>query len=94
MALLESFLQQKISILTNDGRNLVGTLRGVDQCINGIVEDCQERVYTTQGVNKVDLGLYIVRGDNIAVIGEIDQEIDDQLDLSGLRGEPLKPIVH
>ena len=40
------------------------------------------------------LGLYIIRGDNIAVIGELDEELDKQLDLSSIRAPPLKSIMH
>ncbi len=40
------------------------------------------------------LGLYIVRGDNIAVVGEVDEEADAELDLASMMAEPLKPVVH
>jgi len=81
-------------VITNDGRNIVGTLRGVDQCINVIVEECHERVYSQNGIHKVPLGLYVIRGDNIAVVGEVDTELDDQIDFAKTKGEPLKPVVH
>ncbi len=43
-----------------------GTLKGFDQTINLIMDECHERVYTaTAGVEQVPLGLYIVRGDNV-----------------------------
>ena len=40
------------------------------------------------------LGLHIVRGDNIAVIGEVDEELDKRWDLTSVRAEPLISIVH
>lgn len=40
------------------------------------------------------LGLYIIRGDNIAVIGEIDEEADSNLDLSSIRADPLNAVVY
>ena len=40
------------------------------------------------------LGLYIIRGDNIAVIGELDEELDASLDLSTIHAAPLKAIHH
>ena len=46
------------------------------------------------GVKQVVLGLHIVRGDNIAVIGEIDEELDKRWDLSSVRAEPITSIVH
>lgn len=45
---------------------LQGTLKGFDQTINLILDDSFERVYSTsQGVEQVVLGLYIIRGDNV-----------------------------
>ena len=46
------------------------------------------------GVEQVVLGLHIVRGDNIAVIGEIDEELDKRWDLGSVRAEPITSIVH
>lgn len=46
------------------------------------------------GIEQVVLGLYIIRGDNIAVVGELDTVLDAQTDLSAVRAEALKPVVH
>jgi small nuclear ribonucleoprotein (snRNP)-like protein len=55
-----------VLVLTNDGRAVVGTLRGYDQATNLALEDCHERVFSRgQGVERVPLGLYFVRGDNV-----------------------------
>ena len=43
---------------------------------------------------QVPLGLYIVRGDNIAIVGEVDPQLDNGTDWANLRAEPLKHIVH
>ena len=40
------------------------------------------------------LGLYIVRGDNVAVIGEVDEEIDQSLALADIKAQPLNAVVH
>jgi U6 snRNA-associated Sm-like protein LSm8 len=48
----------------------------------------------SSGVEQAVLGLYIIRGDNIAVIGELDEELDKELDLSNIRAPPMKSIVH
>uniref|UniRef100_A0A453A5M5 LSM8 homolog, U6 small nuclear RNA associated n=1 Tax=Aegilops tauschii subsp. strangulata TaxID=200361 RepID=A0A453A5M5_AEGTS len=37
-----------ISVITNDGRNIVGTLRGFDQATNIILDESHERVYSTK----------------------------------------------
>ncbi|KAG5534418.1 hypothetical protein RHGRI_022518 [Rhododendron griersonianum] len=84
-----------ISVITNDGRNIVGVLKGFDQATNIILDESHERVYSTkEGVQQLVLGLYIIRGDNISIVGEIDEELDAGLDLSKLRAHPLKPVIH
>ncbi|KAK3025528.1 hypothetical protein RJ639_041520 [Escallonia herrerae] len=102
-----------ISVITNDGRNIVvssavakswGVLKGFDQATNIILDESHERVYSTkrsvktqaagcskEGVQQLVLGLYIIRGDNISIVGELDDELDASLELSELRGHPLKP---
>jgi len=91
---LESFVNRIVSIITSDGRNFVGTMKGFDQTINLILDDSHERVYSSAGVEQITLGLHIIRGDNVAVIGELDEEIDARLDMSAIRAEPLNAIVH
>ncbi|XP_013416910.1 U6 snRNA-associated Sm-like protein LSm8 isoform X2 [Lingula anatina] len=74
---------------------IVGTLKGFDQTINLILDESHERVYSSQqGVEQVVLGLYIIRGDNVAVVGEIDDEADKQVDYVNIRAEPLNPVQH
>ncbi|KAL8532240.1 hypothetical protein ACS0TY_008735 [Phlomoides rotata] len=91
---LETLVDQTISVITNDGRNIVGVLKGFDQATNIILDESHERVYSTkEGVQQLVLGLYIIRGDNI-IVGELDEELDASLDLSKLRAHPLKPVIH
>ncbi|XP_067000723.1 U6 snRNA-associated Sm-like protein LSm8 [Anabrus simplex] len=92
---LESYINRTVSVITCDGRNFVGTLKGYDQTINLILDESHERVYSsTQGVEQVVLGLHIIRGDNVAIVGEIDEALDARLDLSTIRAEPLNAVVH
>eukprot|EP00808_Paulinella_micropora_P023203 g79882.t1 len=92
---IEKYVDQIINVITNDGRNIVGILRGFDQAINLIVEECHERVYSKEEpIKQVPLGLYIIRGDNVAVVGEVDEDMDSAIDRGKLRAEPLKPVVH
>ncbi|KMZ59617.1 N-alpha-acetyltransferase 38, NatC auxiliary subunit [Zostera marina] len=92
---LESLVDQMISVITNDGRNIVGILKGFDQATNIILDESHERVYSTrEGVQQLVLGLYIIRGDNISVVGELDEDLDSNLDLSTVKAHPLKPVIH
>ena len=53
-------------MITNDGRNIVGNLRGFDQATNLILDECHERIFSPiEGVQQEVLGLYVIRGDNM-----------------------------
>ncbi|XP_017781338.1 PREDICTED: U6 snRNA-associated Sm-like protein LSm8 [Nicrophorus vespilloides] len=92
---LDIFVNHTVSIITTDGRNFIGTLKGFDQTINLILDESHERVYSsTTGIEQVMLGLHIIRGDNVAIIGLIDEEIDNRLNLPSIKAEPLNAIVH
>ncbi|CAK7330561.1 unnamed protein product [Dovyalis caffra] len=78
---LETLVDQTISVITNDGRNIVGVLKGFDQATNIILDESHERVYST-------------KADPISIVGELDEELDAHLDLSSLRAHPLKPVIH
>lgn len=68
-----------------------------------ILSDCEERIYSTdEGVETVPLGLYIIRGDTVylysflilisVVVGEINQELDNQIEFDRVRAHPLNSI--
>jgi U6 snRNA-associated Sm-like protein LSm8 len=90
---LSSYKDKLVTVITNDGRNIVGKLRGFDQTINIILEHSHERIFSPHcGVVRNDLGLYLIRGDNISIIGELDEEADAARDLDAVRAEPLHPV--
>ena len=92
---MAEFKDKIVSIITCDGRNIVGTLKGLDQQTNVILQDCHERMYSqTSGVEQEVLGLYIIRGGNVGIIGIVDEAIDEKLDLKELRGDNCRPITH
>ena len=72
-----------------------GLLKGIDNNYSMILQDSYERVFSaTAGVEQVTLGLYILRGDNVATIGEIDADVDGRLDWALLKADPLGHIVY
>mmetsp|Transcript_817 Transcript_817/g.1901 ORF Transcript_817/g.1901 Transcript_817/m.1901 type:complete len:101 (-) Transcript_817:95-397(-) len=91
---LAPYIDSNVSIITNDGKHIVGILKGFDQATNLILEGSHERVYSPDGVEEHEIGLYLVRGDSIAVVGEMDEELDSQIDLSAVRGHPLHEVTH
>ncbi|KAG5454247.1 hypothetical protein CRM22_002925 [Opisthorchis felineus] len=92
---LEAYVGRMVNVITADGRTIVGTLKGFDNVINLVIKDSQERVFSpTEGVEQVPLGLFIIRGQNVALVGEIDEDLDRRIDFSSIRAEPLNPVIH
>lgn len=51
---LQGLLDSRVSVITNDGRNIVGMLKGLDQKLNIVLEECHERVFAADaGVEQV-----------------------------------------
>lgn len=45
-----------------------GILKGEDQCVNIILDNCQERIYSIdEGVKMDEIGVYLIRGDDMYV---------------------------
>jgi U6 snRNA-associated Sm-like protein LSm8 len=89
-----SYGQETVGVITCDGRVIVGQLRGYDQLQNLILCNCHERVFSTDApVELVPLGLYVIRGDNIVLIHEIDESLDAKIDLNTLRAKPLRHVT-
>jgi U6 snRNA-associated Sm-like protein LSm8 len=92
---IEVYLNQCVSVITNDGKVIVGILRGYDFNTNIVLSECHERVFSNrEGVRPVQLGIYLIRGDNVAVIGLVDETLDSEIDYSSLLASPLSAIQH
>jgi len=93
MSSLQGYVDRRVLLVLQDGRAIIGVLAGYDQKSNVVLSDSKERVYSLdEGVEEVPLGLYLVKGDMIILIGEIDEERDRATDLSTIRAEPIPPI--
>ena len=82
-------------MITNDGRNFVGILVSFDQKTNLILQNCVERVYisATKEMQSDEMGVYFLRGDNVAVIGEIDVKLEDSIDYAKIKAAPIKSML-
>lgn len=95
---LSEWTNKTIFVLTCDGRTIVGTLAGYDQLQNLILKSCEERVHSPDGpVDVVPLGLYVIRGDNVAVIADTREEEgkgqEGKERWREVRAEPVKSVV-
>jgi small nuclear ribonucleoprotein len=61
---LEKSINQKLTLLLKDGRNLEGTLSGYDEYMNMVLSDVEEDI----GEAKRKLGTVILRGNNVVSI--------------------------
>ncbi|CAN6926046.1 unnamed protein product [Brassica oleracea var. botrytis] len=74
---LASYLDRKILVLLRDGRKLMGTLRSFDQFANAVLEGACERVIVGEQYCDIPLGLYVIRGENVVLIGDLDTEREE-----------------
>jgi U6 snRNA-associated Sm-like protein LSm1 len=82
-------VDKKVMIVLRDGRHLTGKLRSFDQFMNLILEDTFERVFLASKFSDVPLGLYIVRGDTIVLMGEVDA--DPEIEAANMGLEKVSP---
>ncbi|CAF2114636.1 unnamed protein product [Brassica napus] len=74
---LAAYLDKKLLVLLRDGRKLMGLLRSFDQFANAVIEEAYERVIVGDLYCDIPLGLYIIRGENVVLIGELDIEKEE-----------------
>jgi U6 snRNA-associated Sm-like protein LSm8 len=91
--LIEPFLNQAVIVSTLDGKVLTGTLSGLDPQCNLVISKCVERIFSVgEGVTVQEHGLFLLRGDNVATIGDLDDEVDNNVEWGVVRAEPIKSI--
>ncbi|WVQ78748.1 hypothetical protein IAT38_000835 [Cryptococcus sp. DSM 104549] len=93
MSSIESYIDHTVQVILYDGRIIVGKLKGYDPRTNLILADCVEREYSPEtGVEMVPLGLYVIKGDNVVLVGDVDEERDSTIDYTEVVAEPLPEI--
>ncbi|KAK1313640.1 hypothetical protein QJS10_CPA06g02522 [Acorus calamus] len=70
-------IEEKLLVLLRDGRKLLGILRSFDQFANAVLESACERVIVGDLYCDIPLGLYVIRGENVVLIGELDLEKEE-----------------
>ncbi len=63
-SLVERLLGQRVTLLLKDARQLAGTLLGVDEHMNLVLDDADE---TTAEISR-HLGRVVVRGSNVVTV--------------------------
>ncbi|KAF7931372.1 uncharacterized protein EAE98_002552 [Botrytis deweyae] len=95
---LSSYVNKKVLILTADSRTLVGTLLSCDQQTNLVLSQTIERIIRPpediEASIEVPHGLYLIRGDNVVVVGLVDEELDDSINWVEVRGAVIGGTKH
>lgn len=98
LLVLTAAFPEKILVITADGRTLVGTLLSCDQLTNIVLSETVERIIRPQDdpepSSEVSHGLYLVRGDNITICGLIDEDLDNSINWTEVRGEVIGGTKH
>jgi len=95
---LSSYVNKKVLILTADSRTLVGTLLSCDQMTNLVLSQTIERIIRPpedpESSSEVPHGLYLIRGDNVVVVGLVDEELDESINWVEVRGAVVGGTKH
>ncbi|XP_033254118.1 U6 snRNA-associated Sm-like protein LSm1 [Drosophila miranda] len=74
-------VDKKLMVLLRDGRTLIGYLRSVDQFANLVLQRTIERIHVGNQYGDIPRGVFIIRGENVVLLGEIDREMEQKLPL-------------
>lgn len=89
---------EKVCIITTDGRTLVGDLTAFDNNTNLVLSNTVERVIRPaddeEASSQVEHGLYLIRGDNVVIIGLVDEQLDESINWTKVRGEVIGGTKH
>lgn len=76
-AQLLDLTDKKLLLVLRDGRKLIGVLRSWDQFANLVLQETIERIFVEDVYADIVRGIYLVRGENVLLLGEIDLDKDD-----------------
>ncbi|KAL8867877.1 MAG: hypothetical protein Q9174_005374 [Haloplaca sp. 1 TL-2023] len=65
------FATEKLVLVLRDGRKLIGVLRSWDQFANLVLQDTIERIFIEDVYADISRGIFLVRGENVLLLGEI-----------------------
>ncbi|KAJ3250388.1 hypothetical protein HDU77_006722 [Chytriomyces hyalinus] len=88
---LQSYINQQVFVVTYDGRTIMGELKGFDQTCTLILKKAVERIIQkNDATEEIPLGLYVVRGPDVALVGEMDAEREDAIDWEQVHADAMR----
>jgi len=95
---LQNYVDKKVVVLTCDSRTLIGTLLSCDQMTNLVLSQTHERIIRPPEDDEESMevlhGLYLIRGDNVAVVGLVDEDLDEKINWTEVRGAVIGGVKH
>uniref|UniRef100_A0A8C3Y5U0 U6 snRNA-associated Sm-like protein LSm1 n=1 Tax=Catharus ustulatus TaxID=91951 RepID=A0A8C3Y5U0_CATUS len=70
-------IDKKHLVLLRDGRTLIGYLRSIDQFANLVLHQTVERIHVGKKYGDIPRGIFVVRGENVVLLGEIVSKESD-----------------
>ncbi|XP_003745155.1 U6 snRNA-associated Sm-like protein LSm1 [Galendromus occidentalis] len=89
VSLLED-LDKTLMVLLRDGRVLIGILRSIDQFANLVLHRTIERIHVGKKYGDIPRGVFIVRGENVVLLGEYEESREG---LVGLQKVGIDEII-
>ena len=74
-------VDKRVLVVLRDGRTLIGFLRSVDQFANLLLQDTIERIHVGKQYGDIPRGIFLIRGENMLLCGEIDSELESNMKL-------------
>jgi U6 snRNA-associated Sm-like protein LSm8 len=75
-----------------------GSLEGIAANVTKVLGQTTERIIRPhddeEPSSEVEHGLYIVRGDNVTVVGLVDEELDESINWNEVRGAVIGGVKH
>ncbi|OJD18338.1 hypothetical protein AJ78_01651 [Emergomyces pasteurianus Ep9510] len=90
-AQLLDLTDKKLVLVLRDGRKLIGVLRSWDQFANLVLQGTVERLYAGNIFADIQRGIYLVRGENVLLLGEVDLDKEDDIP-AGYRQAPFEEV--
>lgn len=84
-------IDKRVLVLLRDGRSLFGILRSIDQFANLVLHLTVERIYIGNQYGEIDRGVFLIRGENVVLCGEVDEDVD--VDIPGYTKVPVEVIL-
>jgi U6 snRNA-associated Sm-like protein LSm1 len=68
-------IDKQLMVILRDGRTLIGYLRSIDQYANLLLSSTIERIHVGTKYGDIPRGIYMIRGENVVLTGEVDFSI-------------------